>query len=462
MAPKQHFITLNRPNHIFTPPEKLSELDTSFKSFQYRGIEGLLRPSKSGFFKAKTVNGNTTYIFVSPFPSIHSERSDHNWYRTQFDTDTVSNCGPSIISMAIGWAKGKYTPVSQIRNELGFNESILGATGLTELVNNAKKHEIDAKRIPQASLDQIDQYIRSDHILGVVYKTEGVTYNPNGKKDLVGRHFPDVVGHYTIIKGISQDKKYLIVNDPIPSNWYNNNFRHADGLSMLGQNRYYPASEFMKAIKAGRDMILFSREKSSTTVSPKLDLDDHWQNILSSVSTGRDNNAFYQLCTDESAPKPVQHTIKRLLKILEADSCQQGYKRAIYLAQLKIDKTDIRDLAPLAGFTSLVSLSIGGNHFSDLTSLGSLKKLKHLKIWGSQIDDITPLGQLQNLETIYFWGKHTQDILPLLKLRKLKKAEIWGENITSINSLVYLPKIKSIHNNGKTVPIPSYIHNLTY
>jgi hypothetical protein len=67
------------------------------------------------------------------------------------------------------------------------------------------------------------------------------------------------VGHYIVIKGYSLDGEYFVIYDPIPSDWSSNSFRYGDELSMIGQNRYYPAGELIRSLRRA-DMI----------VSPKL------------------------------------------------------------------------------------------------------------------------------------------------------------------------------------------------
>ena len=52
-----------------------------------------------------------------------------------------------------------------------------------------------------------------------------------------------------IIKGYTVDGKYLVVYDPVPSDWVSNSKRHADGVSMMGRNRYYPVDEIFGALR---------------------------------------------------------------------------------------------------------------------------------------------------------------------------------------------------------------------
>jgi len=57
------------------------------------------------------------------------------------------------------------------------------------------------------------------------------------------------VGHYVLVKGYSLDRKWLVVYDPIPSDWSANSVRYADGISMIGRNRYYAAAQLFATIR---------------------------------------------------------------------------------------------------------------------------------------------------------------------------------------------------------------------
>ncbi len=56
---------------------------------------------------------------------------------------------------------------------------------------------------------------------------------------------------YVVVKGYSKDGRYLIVYDPVPSDWSSNSMRYADGISMIGRNRYYDAGEVVRALRGG-------------------------------------------------------------------------------------------------------------------------------------------------------------------------------------------------------------------
>jgi hypothetical protein len=222
-----------------------------------------LRFNEPGFYGISVLeqNGNTRFysVFVSPIPSVHTDRriEDTNWYQTQFNSGTLSNCGPACCSMAISFATGEFFPVSEVRREVGWQGD--GGTSFEELIKVIKSQNINAKIIPLKTFEQIKNVIDSNGVAIVLFKTDGVASNSkNPGKNFFDKYYVDNVGHYILVKGYSEDGRYLIVHDPIPSDWSGNNFRHSDGISMIGKNRYYKTDELLKSLRR-QDMIAVMR-----------------------------------------------------------------------------------------------------------------------------------------------------------------------------------------------------------
>jgi hypothetical protein len=208
------------------------------------------RASRPGYFGFDTVENGVTnhyFVFVSPIDSKHSDNPDINWYRTQFNTGTMSNCGPTSASMAISWATGEYVPVSTIRTNLGWFGN--GSTSYADLMSQMAEYHTSSRLVrvsrPQDIMDIIDR----GNIVILLYNTKGVrpSKGPAGE-DLLGTYYIDDVGHYLVIKGYSRNQNYFVVYDAIPSDWSTNSFRYSDGISMIGRNRYYSAAEVFKSM----------------------------------------------------------------------------------------------------------------------------------------------------------------------------------------------------------------------
>jgi len=261
------FVTLSSPDDYFvtngtitkvarfatvdSSPLDLSESDQFLTKVRFK---------KSGYYgiTVQEESGREQYysVFVSPIPTMHADFAENNfnWYRTQFNTGTSSNCGPATASMAIGWGTGKYFSVSAVRQAVGWQGD--GGTSFEELLRVIRSQGIAASIQPLRSVQDIRNVIDSGSIAIILFHTEGVKTNRiDPATNLFGKYYNDSVGHYAVIKGYSLNNEYFVLNDPIPSDWSANSFRYGDDVSMIGRNRYYLATEVLKSLRRW-DMIV--------------------------------------------------------------------------------------------------------------------------------------------------------------------------------------------------------------
>ena len=199
-------------------------------------------------------------VFVSPVPTVHTDNAmnNFNWYRTQFNTGTSSNCGPASVSMAIGWGAGKYFPVSSVRQAVGWQGE--GGTSFDELLRVIKGQGIPAEIQPLRTVQNLRDVVDSGAIAIVLFHTDGVrSTRQNPAADLFGKYYNDSVGHYVVVKGYSLNGEYLVIHDPIPNDWGANSFRYADEISMVGRNRYYLASEMLRSLRRAEMIVVPGR-----------------------------------------------------------------------------------------------------------------------------------------------------------------------------------------------------------
>ena len=210
--------------------------------------------NKAGFYNLTVDKGGEStrlYLFVSPIPSRQVDRADMDWYRTQFNTGTQSNCGPSMIAMAISWAKGEYVPVAQVREVIGWHGD--GGIGFEDMIDVLKSRGVQAQLKPAWSPDDVRKIIDQGQIAILLYNTSSVRRaSGDPTQNLFGAYYKDNVGHYVLVKGYSLDRKWFVVYDPIPSDWSSNSVRYTDGISMIGRNRYYAASELFSTIRVNQ------------------------------------------------------------------------------------------------------------------------------------------------------------------------------------------------------------------
>jgi len=253
----QFFLTLESMEQTFTVTGTVKtdstpygKLDIPMVEVSTNGDSTTYRATRPGFFRFEAEKDGIVrdyYVFVSPVESKHSDRSDMNWYRTQFDTGKQSNCGPTVAAMAISWATGVYVPVSTVRNDIGWVKD--GATSFEDLINSMKKNRTDTRLLRTYAVQDIIDIIDRSNIAIVLYNSGGPKLNKYWENDMFGRYYYDAVGHYVIIKGYSTDRQYFVVYDPIPSDWGSNSFRYDDGISMVGRNRYYGTKELYSYLR---------------------------------------------------------------------------------------------------------------------------------------------------------------------------------------------------------------------
>jgi len=261
---RTNYLTLNAVGEVFALPSRIAQMEDYLGNpeppvvfVEERDGHFFYRALRSGYFYLIARGHEAVdkiYLFVSPLPSVHVDRFDLDWYRTQFGTG-YSNCGPATVSMAISWAKAENVPISVIRSYLGWRGN--GGTSFYQLLKALNWKGIKAELTDISSSEDIFRIIDEGKIAIILFHTSRLALT-QGKPEvnLFGRYYHDAVGHYVVIKGYSTDKKYFIVYDPIPSDWYNNAKRYGDGVSMLGRNRYYAVSEINQALSLPKILVI--------------------------------------------------------------------------------------------------------------------------------------------------------------------------------------------------------------
>ena len=267
------FVTLSSPDEFFVvdgaivdvaryasveeAPLDFSESDQVLTKVRFA------RPGYYGLTVLDSAQAPQYYsVFVSPIPTMHADaaQENFNWYRTQFNTGTTSNCGPASASMAIGWSLGKYFPVASVRQAVGWQGE--GGTSFEELLGVIRAEGAAASLQALRSAQSVKDVIDAGNIAIVLFRTDGVrTSRSDPATDLFGKYYNDTVGHYIVIKGYSLNGEYFVIHDPIPSDWGSNSFRYSDEVSMIGRNRYYAAQELLRSLRR-TDMIVVSRTRT--------------------------------------------------------------------------------------------------------------------------------------------------------------------------------------------------------
>jgi LysM repeat protein len=255
------FVTLSSPDEMFVVNGEITKV-ARYASVDQAPLDlsesddflTRARFTRSGYFGLTVMEpdrGEHYYsIFVSPLPSMHADANltQFNWYRTQHNTGTTSNCGPAAAAMAISWGAGRYFPVSTVRQAVGWQGD--GGTSYEELLGVIRKEGVDASIQPLRSVQDIRNVIDAGGVAIVVFRTDGIKISrQDPASSLFNRYYNDSVGHYIVIKGYSLNGEYFVIHDPIPNDWGANSFRYQDEISMVGRNRYYSTAELLAALR---------------------------------------------------------------------------------------------------------------------------------------------------------------------------------------------------------------------
>jgi PKD repeat protein len=260
----QKFITLSHPKDVLNldavlPAEimtnSISNLNVSQRPVLFKNEGNYRYVAKNGGYAKITVTkdgqSHSLFTFVSPYPSVHAKERDFDWYKTQFGTGILGNCGPATVAMASYWATEINTSVASIRSEIGMPFSS-GAVDFEHMVKPLRQRGVQfLLRSVSSEKDIMNVIDRGNIGILLIHTSHIERTRGNRVENIVGRYYTDSVGHYIIVKGYTLDKRYFIVYDPIPSDWNSNSTRYADGVSMLGKNRYYPVKQVIRAMRQG-------------------------------------------------------------------------------------------------------------------------------------------------------------------------------------------------------------------
>ena len=114
------------------------------------------------------------------------------------------------------------------------------------------------------------------------------------------------------------------------------------------------------------------------------------------------------------------------------------------LQSLDLSQTQVSDLAPLAGLTSLQSLNLSRTQVSDLTPLAGLTSLQSFNLSQTQVSDLAPLAGLTSLQSLVLWATPVSDLAPLAGLASLQLLDIMGTPVSDLVPLAGLTSLQSL------------------
>ena len=177
--------------------------------------------------------------------------AEFDWYKTQLYPGASGECGPTVVSMVIGWAKQEDVHQSVIRDMLGYRfadiPDLKGSTTYAELRDALKAYDVDARIKTVSDVQEIIDMLDEGRVVIIGQTMSHITMvEGNWKENRVGRHHNYERGHYVILKGLEpeDESEYFVVYDPL-----SNPALKYDNGDLVGKDRLYPVEEVWEAIE---------------------------------------------------------------------------------------------------------------------------------------------------------------------------------------------------------------------
>lgn len=131
------------------------------------------------------------------------------------------------------------------------------------------------------------------------------------------------------------------------------------------------------------------------------------------------------------------------------------------LQTLGLDDTRVVDVSSLAGLTALQALSLGGKQTGDISTLAGLITLQTLWLSNTLVVDISPLAGLKALQTLFLSNTQVADISPLAGLNVLQKLRLDDTRVADITPVAGLTALQEFWLYGTQVTDISPLMGLT-
>jgi len=118
---------------------------------------------------------------------------------------------------------------------------------------------------------------------------------------------------------------------------------------------------------------------------------------------------------------------------------------------LHLEDSDIVDLEPLRGLTSLQSLYLTSTQVTDLEPLRGLESLQRLDLINTPVANLEPIRRLIGLESLYLMNTRVSDIKPLRGLARLETLDLDGTQVADLEPLKGLSSLWMLSLNNTPV-----------
>jgi internalin A len=133
----------------------------------------------------------------------------------------------------------------------------------------------------------------------------------------------------------------------------------------------------------------------------------------------------------------------------------------IWLKELNLNNTEIKDIHFLQNLTQLQSLHLRSNQIQDYSFLQTLTQLQCLNLRENQIQDHSFLQNLTKLQSLDLRNNQIRDISFLQNLTQLQSLDLSSNQIQDYSFLQNLTKLQSLDLRNNQIRDISFLQNLT-
>jgi NACHT conflict system protein/NACHT domain-containing protein/Leucine Rich Repeat (LRR) protein len=131
------------------------------------------------------------------------------------------------------------------------------------------------------------------------------------------------------------------------------------------------------------------------------------------------------------------------------------------LQRLDLIGTPVSDVSALSGLSSLQQLDLSGTPVSDVSALSGLSSLQQLDLDETPVSDISVLSALSSLQLLYLSGTLVSDISALSGLSSLQMLDLSGTPVSDVSALSGLSSLQMLDLSGTPVSDVSALSGLS-
>ena len=179
--------------------------------------------------------------------------------------------------------------------------------------------------------------------------------------------------------------------------------------------------------------------------------------ITAVVGTSKDADIILETIARQLGKKPDELTDEDYSNIWELDlsdseiSDLEPIKGLSSLKWLDLKSTQVSNLEPIKGLRSLEWLNFNNTQVSDLEPIKGLGSLQGLYLINTQVSDLEPIKGLISLQGLYLKGTQVSDLEPIKGLISLQGLYLKGTQVSDLEPIKGLSSLQELDLEGTQV-----------